>query len=75
MEVYGGVGADTGISVIQTSDGGYAIFGKTYSYGAGNADFLLVKVTSTGTVSWAKIYGGADKVMSWWVQRAPGVLV
>jgi len=69
--VYGGTGADTGVSVIQTSDGGYAIFGKTYSYGAGSADFLLVKVTSTGTISWAKVYGGAGADEGWRVIQHP----
>jgi len=50
--------------------GGY--WGLGYSnlrYLAGSANFLLVKVTSTGTVRWAKIYGGADE--GWRVIQTP----
>jgi len=43
-KTYGGSGRDTAYSVIQTRDGGYALAGITYSYGAGNGDFWLVKL-------------------------------
>jgi hypothetical protein len=38
-------------SLIQTSDGGYAIAGYTDATGAGGYDFYLVKTTSTGTTT------------------------
>jgi len=41
---YGGTGSEEAWSVIQTSDGGYALAGYTYSYGAGSSDFWLVKL-------------------------------
>ena len=41
---YGGSGVDEAFSVVQASDGGYAIVGYTSSFGAGNDDFWLVKV-------------------------------
>ena len=47
-------------SFVQTSDGGYAVTGWTNSFGAGNYDFLLVKLSSTGTVEWAKVVGGTS---------------
>jgi len=41
---YGGAGFDRAYSVVETSDGGYALAGWTYSFGAGESDFLLVKI-------------------------------
>lgn len=40
---YGGSQPDYAYSAQETSDGGYAIFGYTQSFGAGNTDFYLVK--------------------------------
>jgi prepilin-type N-terminal cleavage/methylation domain-containing protein/uncharacterized delta-60 repeat protein len=56
----GGSGSDYGFSIIQTSDGGYVIAGMTYSYGAGDMDAYLVKLNSSGVMSWDKTWGGAD---------------
>jgi hypothetical protein len=46
-------------SVVQTSDGGYALAGRTKSYGAGNWDFYLVKADSNGALEWQEAFGGA----------------
>jgi hypothetical protein len=45
---FGGADYDRAYSVVQTSDGGYAIAGSTWSYGAGYADFWLVKTDGEG---------------------------
>jgi len=42
---FGGRGEDYLSSVVTTRDGGYAVAGYTRSYGVGNYDFWLVKVT------------------------------
>jgi len=50
-------GNDIARSVIQTSDGGYAICGDTDSFGE-EKDFYLVKTNNDGDTLWTKIYGG-----------------
>ncbi|MCW4016747.1 MAG: hypothetical protein NWF06_10290 [Candidatus Bathyarchaeota archaeon] len=56
---YGGPEADVTTDMIQTSDGGYALAGKTYSFGAGESDFWLIKVDSSGSMQWNRTYGQA----------------
>jgi hypothetical protein len=58
QQTYGGIGTDRASSIIQTTDGGFAITGYTYSYGAGVDDFWLVKTSADGTMQWQQTYGG-----------------
>lgn len=48
----GGLGSDIAYSVVQTSDGGYAIFGQTQSAGAAKGDLLLLKLDPSGNHSY-----------------------
>jgi len=57
---YGGVGRDIANSLVQTSDGGYAIAGDTYSFGAGEDDVWLVKTDGSGNMQWNRTYGGGQ---------------
>jgi hypothetical protein len=57
-QAYGGAGDDWACSVVATSDGGYAIAGTTDSFGAGGADFWLVKTDANGVMEWNRTYGG-----------------
>jgi len=62
---YGGTNDDVAYSVVQTSDGGYALGGYTRSYGAGPQDMWLVKTDSLGDAEWNKTYGGANPETAW----------
>ena len=52
---WGGPSEEVANSIIQTSDGGYAITGYTYSYGS-NGDMFVVKYDQTGTIVWNNIW-------------------
>jgi len=56
---YGGPDRETAYSLVETSDGGYAIAGRTESFGAGSYDFWLVKTDANGNMEWSRTYGGA----------------
>ena len=58
-KTHGASNDDSGYSVVQTSDGGYALAGRTQSYGAGNWDGYLIKTDSNGVEDWWNYYGGA----------------
>jgi hypothetical protein len=54
----GGTENDGALSLVQTSDGGYALAGFTRSYGAGEEDFWLIKTDEAGNMQWNQTYGG-----------------
>jgi hypothetical protein len=56
-QTYGGIGSESVSTIIGTSDGGYALACSTTSFGAGSADFWLVKVDSFGNMEWNQTYG------------------
>ena len=55
---YGGPGSEQAWSVVPTSDGGYLVAGGTTSFGAGGADFWVLKLDARGSVLWQRTYGG-----------------
>src|SRR6185369_957775 len=55
---YGGGGGDEALQLVETSDHGFAISGKTSSFGSGNYDAMLIKTDSTGNVVWLKAFSG-----------------
>jgi uncharacterized delta-60 repeat protein len=59
QKTYGGSGSDRAPSIQQTSDGGYIVAGRTDSFGAGESDILVLKLSSTGDIEWQKTYGGS----------------
>ncbi|MFD2822740.1 hypothetical protein ACFS5M_03605 [Lacinutrix iliipiscaria] len=67
-KTYGGTDDDRGNSLVQTSDGGYAILGQSSSNdedvtgNSGSNDYWLAKLDASGNIIWQKSYGysGAD---------------
>jgi hypothetical protein len=57
----GGTGFDVGLSLRETSFGGYIVVGYTYSFGAGQNDVYLIRTAGNGATVWTKTYGGL-----WW---------
>ena len=47
---YGGAGNDSASSIQQTNDGGYIVAGVTESFGAGERDIWILKLSTYGTV-------------------------
>ena len=61
QRTYGGSDYDSGRSIHQTSDGGYVVTGQTQSFGAGDHDLLVLKLSSIGEIEWQKTYGGPER--------------
>ena len=57
-QTYRGTRDDWALSLINASDGGYALAGYTSSYGAGGRDAWLVKTDEFGNMEWNQTYGG-----------------
>jgi hypothetical protein len=55
---FGGTGSDLCENIVTTSDGGFALVGKTDSFGAGSIDVWLIKTDSTGNPQWSWVFGG-----------------
>jgi hypothetical protein len=70
-KTYGGTGEEYAYSLVETSDGGYAIAGLTDSFGAGWRDFWLVKTDAFGNMQWNKTYGGTGWDWAFSLVEAP----
>ena len=63
-KTYGGTSGDGASSVQQTSDGGYIVAGKTYSFGAGGWDIFLIKTDANGNIGSCEIVGNANPALT-----------
>ncbi len=66
---YGGQLNEDGFSGCQTSDGGYAVLGSTFSYGAGDYDLYLLRLDSLGDTLWSAVYGGPEADQGYDIQQ------
>ncbi len=58
--IWGGSENDIARTIALDSFGNVYLGGLTWSYGAGQADMLLMKYTNAGTFQWNKTYGGIE---------------
>lgn len=54
---FGGSDDDWANSIQQTEDGRFILMGTTLSYGLGEGDILIMKLSSSGEIEWQKTYG------------------
>ncbi len=65
-KTYGGAALDQFSAVVQTTDGGFAAVGLTWSWSFGQNDAFLVRTDATGAEQWSRRYGwtNADNATS-----------
>jgi len=69
-KAFGGSNYECASSVWETSDGGYSVAGYTTSFGATGYDFLVLRLDSNGTLSWAKVFGGVGDDQAFSISQA-----
>jgi len=69
QRTYGGSEWDGAYCIQQTTDGGYIVAGDTSSFGAGESDFWILKLSSDGDIEWQKNYGGAYRDSASFIQQ------
>ena len=71
--MYGGLNDERGVIIENTNDGGYIVGGSTRSFGSGDLDIYLIKMSVTGDVEWSKTYSTfGDERVSGLKQTAEG---
>ena len=58
QKTYGAGGPQSTFSVQQTQDNGYIVAGGAYASATGSTDAWVMKLDSTGAITWQKTYGG-----------------
>ncbi len=66
---------DSGYSVVQSSDGGYVVAGRSTSFDGdvgwnyGLEDYWIVKLGASGNIKWQKNYGGSGDDQAFCIQK------
>jgi hypothetical protein len=68
-QTFGGTKYDDGISVQQTTDGGYIIAGTSRSFGDSLGDVYLIKTDGSGNEQWSQTFGGIESDKGYYVQQ------
>jgi len=68
-QTFGGTNHDVGISLQQTTDGGYIICGVTKSFGDTLFDIYLIKTNGNGIEQWNQTFGGTSWDYGYSVQQ------
>lgn len=71
-KTFGGPADDVAYSIAPTDDDGFLLCGYTKSYGAGGADFLIIKIDGDGTLLWSRAIGGSADDLAMSVSEASG---
>ncbi len=58
LKTFGSSSWDFGNSVIQSKDSCFVVAGKTYGFGAKDADAYIIKVNEIGDTLWTRVFGG-----------------
>ena len=69
QRTYGGWEKECPYSIQKTKDGGFIVAGETRSFGAGDNDFWIVKISSTGSIDWQYTYGGSGYERAYYIQQ------
>ena len=72
---FGGTGWDYAGTVIQTTDGGYVMFGESNSFTNGGEDFLLFKLDSSGNKIARKNFGGTGSEWAYYYEPSGNAIV
>ncbi len=73
MRLAGAPGMNGGLSLAETSDGGFVGTGQQQAGGSGGCDVYVFKVDACGTLQWEKLFGnGADDGGKYVQQTADG---
>jgi uncharacterized delta-60 repeat protein len=67
QKTWGGTGNDYGFGVAVDGSGNIYVTGYTESFGAGNADVVLLKYSPSGGLLWQKTWGGTNSDEGWGV--------
>jgi hypothetical protein len=70
---FGGALDEKAYSVVECSDGGFAVVGCTTSFGSGGSDAWLLRTDAAGNHIWNRTYGGPNYDEGWsLIQRGDG---
>lgn len=59
-KAFGGTEEETAAGIVEDADGNFFIAGNTKSFGKGNNDFWMLKLSSLGALEWEKTFGSGN---------------